>query len=118
MRLEKEILRYSRLNGYPIDEYAQVVCSCGCRELQLFSDDDEGGAFGVCTKCGSEIDIENSKRYMEETFQNLCQCDNDRMELGVGKSVYPDTQDARWIYVGAQCGKCNLVGVYVDWKES
>ncbi|MET4027387.1 hypothetical protein ABIE59_002922 [Marinobacter sp. MBR-99] len=118
MELEKEIQRYSKLNGYPMDAYEPLVCSCGCRELQLFSDDDEGGAFGICTKCEAEIDIENSKGFMEDTVQNLCRCDNDRLELGVGRAYYPDTSDARWVYVGARCGKCNLLGVYVDWKES
>lgn len=118
MELEKEILRYSDLNGYPIDVYEAVLCSCGCGEFRLYSDDDEGGAFGICTKCGGEIDIENSKSYMEDPIQNVCSCDNDHLALGVGKSFYPDSHDARRVYVGAQCGRCNLVGVYVDWKET
>ncbi|MBW3228118.1 hypothetical protein [Marinobacter adhaerens] len=118
MELEKEIQRYSKLNGYPIDVYEPVVCSCGCSELQLYSDDDEGGAIALCTECGSEIDIENSKSYMEDPVQNLCGCDNDRLKLGVGKSYYSDSREVRWVYVGCHCGKCNLVGVYVDWKET
>lgn len=118
MELEKEIQRYSKLNGHPIDVYEPVACSCGCSELNLYSDDDEGGAVGVCIKCSAEIDIGSSKSYMENPVQNLCQCDNDRLELGVGRSFYPDSRDARWVYVGAHCGKCNLVGVYVDWKET
>ena len=118
MELEKDIQRYSKLNGYPIDAYESVVCSCGCDELQLYSDDEEGGALALCPKCGAEIVIENSKSYVEDPVQNLCRCDNGQLQLGVGKSFYPDSRDARWVYVGAQCRKCNLVGVYVDWKEA
>lgn len=57
MEIEKEIQRYLKLNGYPIDVYEPTACSCGFSELNLNSDDDEGGAVGVCTKCGAEIDI-------------------------------------------------------------
>jgi len=118
MKLEEEIKRYSELNGYPISEYSDIVCSCGCTEFHLFSDDEEGGAFAVCQKCGEEKDIEQSKKYIEESVNNICNCDNEILNIGVGKAYYEGSSEPRWIYVGCHCNKCGLDGVYVDWKQN
>ena len=118
MSLEIEIERYSGLNGYPIAEFEQLFCGCGASEFCLFSDDEEGGAFVVCAKCDQEINIENSKRYIEVKQQNICKCDNEILHVGTGKAYFEDSTDLRWVYVGAECSVCGLAGVYVDWKES
>ncbi|MCZ4339896.1 hypothetical protein [Shewanella colwelliana] len=118
MNLKNEIERYSNLNGYPATSYEDLICNCGCKELHLYSDDDEGGAYVVCASCGTEYDIESSRTYIEEPQNNICNCDNDQFNIGVGKAFYPESNEARWVYVGAHCGKCGLDGVYVDWKQS
>ena len=118
MKLENEIKRYSTLNGYPISNFDQLVCSCGESKFKLFSDDEEGGACGVCIACGTEYDVENSVSYIESRQQNICNCDNEILELGVGRALYREGPDVCWVYVGAECKKCGLAGVYVDWKEA
>ncbi|MCJ8339852.1 MAG: hypothetical protein MJK10_15395 [Pseudomonadales bacterium] len=118
MSLKKEIERYSNLNGYPTTSYEELNCDCGSKEFRLYSDDDEGGAFGICVTCNSEYDIENSREYIEEALNNVCNCDSELLSLAVGKAFYPESNESRWVYVGAHCGKCGLDGVYVDWKQS
>lgn len=118
MSLNKEVERYSKLNGYPISNYEDISCTCGGDEFHLYSDDDEGGAFVICVACKAEHDIESSRDYIEESQNNICNCDNDRLNIGVGKAYYPESNDPRWVYVGAHCGKCGLDGVYVDWKQN
>ncbi|ELP5730894.1 hypothetical protein QTV44_004219 [Vibrio vulnificus] len=117
MQLEKEIVRYSKINGYAISRYYDLKCLCGSSEFRLYSDDDEGGAYAVCVKCGSEHDIESSKAYMSSVSQNVCSCEYSGLNLGVGKSYFSDIEEPKWTYVGAHCPKCGLSGVYVDWEE-
>lgn len=117
MNLEKEILRYSKLNGYAISDFEKLSCSCGSEKFRLYSDDVEGGAFAICTQCNHEIDIETSKRVIEDKQQNICTCDNEFLRIGIGKAFYNDTKKIRWIYIGAACNDCGLLGVYVDWNE-
>ena len=117
MNIQKEILRYSKLNQYPIDQFDQLVCTCASKEFELYSDDEEGGALAVCVSCGAQHDIEKSAKYIEQRVQNVCRCGSANLNIGIGKSYYPDTTDVRWMYIGAGCKMCNLVGVYVDWQE-
>ncbi|PHS16449.1 MAG: hypothetical protein COA78_03735 [Blastopirellula sp.] len=116
MNLEQEIKRYSKMNGYLIATYEPINCACGGKEFNLHSDDTEGGAYAVCLECKAEHDLENSRQYIEEAIFNICHCDNDRFEIGVGKAYYDDSTDTQWVYVGASCKACELEGVYVDWQ--
>lgn len=118
MSLKKEIERYSKLNGYPISDYYEITCSCGCNEFHVFSDDEEGGAYVVCPGCGEEKDIEDSRQYIEKALNNVCNCENDHLVIGVGKAYYEASNDPRWVYIGCHCNKCGLDGVYVDWKQN
>ena len=118
MSLKKEIERYSKLNEYPTSSYEDIKCSCGSNKFHLFSDDNEGGSFLICSVCSTERDIENSRKYIEDAQQNICNCDNDSLNIGVGKAYYSDSNDSSWVYVGAHCSNCNLDGVYVDWKNN
>ena len=118
MNLKKEIERYSNLNGYPATSYEDLVCGCSNKEFHLYSDDDEGGAYAICTSCSSEKDIESSREYIEDAQNNICNCDNDHLNIGIGKAFYPESNEPRWVYVGAHCSKCSLDGVYVDWKQN
>ena len=114
--LQKEMLRYSELNGYPISEFSEAACNCGNRDFHLFSDDEEGGAFLVCPDCGKEHDLEASKNYIAQAQQNICSCEHEKLSIGIGKAFYESSTDIRWVYIGARCPKCALSGVYVDWK--
>lgn len=118
MNLKKEIERYSKLNGYPSSSYEDIRCSCDNNEFQLYSDDNEGGCFLKCSVCKVEQDIEDSREYIENAQQNICNCDNDSLNIGVGKAYYSESNELKWVYIGAHCGKCNLDGVYVDWKQN
>ena len=118
MSLKKEIERYSKLNGYYISSYEEINCSCGSNEFHLYSDDGEGGAYVICSTCKTELDIESSREYMEDPQSNICRCDNEDLNVGVGKAHYSESNDPRWVYVGAHCNKCGLDGVYVDWKQN
>ncbi len=112
-----ELQRYSENNGYPVRAWQPITCSCGSNLWKLFSDDDEGGAFAECCKCFNEIDIFSSRRYVENVYQNICNCENDSLEIYCGQAFYDDFDDPRWSYVGAKCPFCKLTGVYVDWQE-
>ena len=118
MSLKVEIERYSKLNGYKATDYSEVVCPCGTKELKLFSDDDEGGAYVLCPQCNQEIDLEESRHYIEVETSNICNCDNEILTVGIGKAYHQDSHDPRWVYIGCHCKQCGLSGVYVDWKQN
>jgi hypothetical protein len=46
-----------------------------------------------------------------------CVCGKQVFEITVGVSLYKDTKDVRWLYVGARCTGCGLTGVFGDWKN-
>ena len=115
--LEEEITRYSKANKYLATEFNSLACNCGRDLFCLYSDETGGGALASCCDCGKKISIYDSAEYMEDTVQNVCRCGHEALHLTVGAALYEGTKDPRWIYVGAKCPKCNLVGVYVDWNE-
>ncbi|MBG6165190.1 hypothetical protein [Roseibium album] len=116
--LRKRMLRYSEANGYPISRYENIRCKCGQSELRLFSDDTQGGAYAECPTCQTQIDIMDSREYVEDLFHNVCSCCQKELLLNIGVAVYDDgSDDVRWVYIGGLCRKCNLAGVYVDWHE-
>ena len=116
-KLQEEVLRYSKKNGYPISDFSQLNCVCGNLKFHLISDDEQGGAIAICPECGQEHDLESSKEYMEEPVRNICLCDNDRLSIGIGRAYYESSKEVRWVYVVANCSRCGLSGVYVDWKQ-
>lgn len=117
MNLEAEITRYSKLNESPISSYKDISCACGFKKFRLYSDDVEGGAYLTCCTCDSEIELLNSKKYIEKEFQNICNCGNEKFGIAVGISTHQNSEDINWVYIGAGCDQCGLAGVYVDWKE-
>ncbi len=117
MSLKSKITDYSESNGSVIDSFELIKCDCGSELFQLYSDDTEGGAYVACSQCRKEHDIENSKHYIEDEDHNICNCDNDELNIGIGKSFYSGSNDVNWVYVGASCNNCGVSGVYVDWNE-
>lgn len=117
MSLEKEVRRYSQKNGYEITTFTTIECPCGCDQFHLLSDDDESGAYCRCLSCDAETNLQDSRQYIENEIQNICRCDHAVFRIGVGVATYAETDDPRWIYVGATCANCGLEGVYLDWNE-
>ena len=112
-----KLKKYSASNGYPTENWKPVECPCGQDQLSLFTDDDEGGAFASCKNCGNDIDLLGSKKYAESAVLNICNCDEENLNIVIGQAFYPATDEASWSYIGAICPSCGLEGVYADWKE-
>jgi hypothetical protein len=52
-----------------------------------------------------------------EPGECVCPCGQAVFEIAVGVSLYPRSQDVRWLYVGCRCVACKLTAVYGDWKN-
>ncbi len=114
-----EIERYSALNGYPAVRFSAAQCvRCRGDTFRLTTDDDCGVAIRTCAACGAEAFIGDSAEYVEEAEPetSVCLCGNEHLELTLGVALYADTNDVRWCYIGARCPKCELVGVFSDYK--
>ncbi len=82
-------------------------------------DENEGAAVRVCAKCKAEHPIGDSDEYLEdaELEECACPCGNEEFEVTVGVSLYEDSEDVRWLYLGCRCPKCGLAACYGDWKN-
>ena len=115
-----EIARYSKEAGYPAEHFADAVCQCGGRVFALYLDDTAGVASRVCVACDAEAHpIGDSAEFMDEAEEEecACPCGEEVFEITVGVSLYDDSEDVRWLYVGCRCLKCGLTAVYGDWKN-
>jgi hypothetical protein len=114
-----EILRYSRRVKYLSQHYADPVCECGGKRFWLFLDDTQGAAVRACPACEAEHPIGDSDEFLEEADleECACPCGNEEFEITVGVSLYADSEDVRWLYVGCRCPECGLTAVYGDWKN-
>ena len=117
--IRDEVLRYSRGVEYPAQHYADAVCTCGGRLFRLSLDDTQGVAVRACAACAKEHPIGDSDEYLEdaELEECACPCGGEEFEITVGVSLYDDSEDVRWLYVGCRCPGCGLTAVYGDWKN-
>ena len=117
--IRDEVLRYSRGVKYPAHHYADAVCKCGGRLFRLLLDDTQGAAVRACVACKNEHPVGDSDEYLEDTELNecACPCGNEAFEITVGVSLYRNSEDVRWLYVGCRCPECGLTAVYGDWKN-
>jgi hypothetical protein len=46
-----------------------------------------------------------------------CPCGQEEFEITVGVSLYEESEDVKWLYLGCRCPACGLVAVYGDWKS-
>jgi hypothetical protein len=117
--IRDEILRYSKRNEYPAHHFADAVCGCGGRLFVLRMDGVAGAAVRKCLACRDEHPIGDSGEYLDESQLQMyeCVCLENVLEITVGVSLYDDSEDVRWLYVGCRCPKCALTGVYGDWKN-
>jgi hypothetical protein len=117
--IRDELLRYSKKNGYFAHHFADAVCKCGEKLFGLALDDDQGAAVWVCVACKTEHPIGDSDEYLEEAElgECACPCGGETFEITIGVSLYEDSEDVRWLYLGCRCPKCGLAAVYSDWKN-
>ncbi|MCP4375338.1 MAG: hypothetical protein GY794_04075 [bacterium] len=113
------LLDYSKNVTYLAEHFADAKCSCGGTQFRLMIDDNEGVATRSCTSCGKEHPIGDSAEYLEDAELEECECTcgNNSFEITVGVSLYQDSEDVKWLYIGCRCPKCQLTGCYADWKN-
>lgn len=118
--IRAEIARYAKKVGYPAEHFADAVCRCGGRVFALALDDDSGAATRACVVCDAGAHpIGDSAEYLDEAEPEECAgpCGGEAFEITVGVSLYDDSEDVRWLYVGCRCPACGLTAVYGDWKN-
>ncbi|QDU00376.1 hypothetical protein V6x_00490 [Gimesia chilikensis] len=122
--LRQELQRYSELNGYPIDNFADVRCTCGNDSFYFGTDEDEGVALRICGRCEDEHLMGDSEEYAEEAEieKHGCVCGAEVFQITAGIYRYRNEDDSlspdvKWLYLGCRCVACGLVGCYADWKN-
>jgi hypothetical protein len=117
--ISSEISRYSVVNGYPAEHFADASWACGCITFGLALDDNEGAAVRKCSRGNAEHPIGDSEDYLEdaELEERACPCGGELFEITVGVALYTDSEDVRWLYLGCRCPNCALTAVYGDWKN-
>ena len=117
--IQSVLIDYSKANEYPIQHFSNAICSCGNKTFKLFSDENEGAAVRECIKCKTEHPIGDSEEYLESAKleQHECLCESEEFEITAGISLYKDSDDVRWFYIGCRYPKCKLIGCYCDWKN-
>lgn len=117
--IRDELTRVGELNEYVPTQFADAKCSCGSQTFQLALDDNEGAAVRTCPMCNTEHPIGDSNEYLDEAElqTSICVCGKHIFEITVGVSLYDNSDDVRWLYVGCRCPACGLTGCYGDWKN-
>jgi hypothetical protein len=117
--IASEIARYSKASGYLAEHFASASCECGGTTFRLALDDNEGAAVRTCAHCQREHAIGDSAEFLEdaELEDCACPCGSEQFELTVGVSLYQESEDVRWLYLGCRCPACGLTAVYGDWKN-
>jgi hypothetical protein len=118
--IRSEIIRYSEANGYLAEHFADAICICGGKVFGLLVDDTQGVASRVCVVCDAESHpIGDSADYLDEAEEEecACPCGEEALEITVGVSLYAESEDVRWLYLGCRCPACGLTAVYGDWKN-
>jgi len=114
-----EVLKTYSQNGYLTEHFQDAACSCGHKLFRLFVDDNEGAATRICELCKHEHPIGDSADYLEDAELEECECPcgHGLFEITAGVSLYSDSDDVRWLYLGCRCPKCGLTACYADWKN-
>ncbi len=117
--IRPEIIRYSTINAYVAQHFADAVCECGGIAFRLLLDDSAGVAVRSCIACMTEHPIGDSGDFLSdaELGECACPCDQEVFEITVGVSLYEGSDDVKWLYLGCRCVQCGLVAVYGDWRN-
>ena len=96
-----------------------VLCSaCGCNELRMVGDQDEGALQVVCTSCGAKKLLLDSAEYWKEVSHRTIKCGVCKAKMhnvAVGFSRRSNGQ-VRWVWIGERCTQCHTLGSAFDWK--
>lgn len=119
--IRAELRRFASGNGddYVPVHFADAVCTCGRHEFLLLLDDGAGVAARVCATCGDDHVMADGEDFLDdaELEDTECLCGSPVFEITIGVSLYRDSEDVKWLYVGCRCPACGLVGAYGDWKN-
>lgn len=117
--IAEELQRYSQCGDYLIHHSADAVCKCTARTFRLELDEAEGAAVRTCIACSLRHPIGDSADYLDEAEleECSCPCGKEDFEIAVGVSLYDDSDDVRWLYIGCRCVDCGLTACYGDWKN-
>lgn len=118
-KLLQELRRYSKANTYEVQRVAEPRCrKCRGRAFELESDEEVGVVLRRCVGCGGEHLLGDGYQFAEEAEleSHECNCLATQFALRVGVALYEGSRDVRWLYVAAECLKCGLGGVYVEYK--
>lgn len=118
--IRTEIGRYSTKTGYIAEHFADAECQCSGKVFGLQLDDHAGVASRLCGACDAGPHrIGDSAEFVDEAEEEVCACPcgKEAFEITVGVSLYKDSEDVRWLYVGCRCFACGLTAVYGDWKN-
>jgi hypothetical protein len=117
--IRDEILRYSQLNENVAQHFANAICACGTRTFRLLIDDNEGAGVRICNECNNKHPIGDSREFLEDASleECACPCGAESFEITIGVSLYDNSEDVKWLYVGCRCSTCSLTAVYGDWKN-
>ena len=117
--IRTELARVGELNEYVPSEFADCKCECGGKIFGLGLDEDAGAAVRKCVACHKVHPIGDSEEYLDEAELNecACPCGEEDFEVTVGVSLYDNSEDVRWLYIGCRCTHCGLTAAYGDWKN-
>ena len=103
----------------PTLEIKPVLCSiCGCTELRLVGDQDEGAVQAVCMQCGAKKLLLDSAEYWKEVSHRTLRCPlckGKGFNARVGLSRRENGQ-VRWVWIGDRCTQCQVLGSPFDWR--
>jgi RNase P subunit RPR2 len=97
-----------------------VKCKkCTADSFTFEFDEAEGAIEVTCDKCGEKwllLDSDEFWEDCEDIAQAQCpECECENFNVGVAFERRDDG-DVKWVYVGARCTGCGLIGLFVDWK--
>ncbi|HET6250438.1 MAG TPA: hypothetical protein VFE47_22310 [Tepidisphaeraceae bacterium] len=117
--IRDELTRVGKLNDYVPTQFADAICICGARLFRLRTDEAAGVAIRTCATCGKQHLMGDSAEFFDdaEPVDHECVCRADAFEITVGVSLFDNSDDVHWLYVGCRCPSCGLTGCYADWKN-
>jgi hypothetical protein len=123
----REVL--SRYGGKvdPLSVFADATCDCGGRVFSLQVSEEYGEAAWFCKLCHAQylFHDRNINGYYEghpKADTECCGCPCTKrgasyFEITVGASLYDDSEDVRWLYIGCRCVARGLTACYADWNR-
>lgn len=113
--------------GDPVKEVRDVVCECGGRAFSFQADDDVQEAVWFCRDCDAQY-LFHARRiaghYEGDPDGNTecinCPCTTrggSYFELAVGVTLYDNSADVDWAFIGCRCVACGMLGYLAEWHR-